>query len=141
MQKRFLILLASATVVLVALAIVVLASGDRGVSRAPPGERALQAKLKDTQTKLASLTGKDQANAPANLTSEQTKAIEEFRGDMVQTRRQLRDVQAALRSDIRRLKAGLEFLNIALIPIIVAAVAIILGALRVRRRRRRTAEA
>lgn len=48
MQTRSLILLASATVVLVALAIVVLASGDRGVSRAAPGERAfpdLAAKL------------------------------------------------------------------------------------------------
>lgn len=41
MQKRSLILLASATVVLVALAIVALASGDRGVSRAMPGERAV----------------------------------------------------------------------------------------------------
>jgi ABC-type uncharacterized transport system involved in gliding motility auxiliary subunit len=104
-------------------------------------ERELQAKLKDTQAKLASLTGKDQANAPATLSAEQTKAVEEFRADMVQTRRQLRDVQAALRSDIRRLKAGLEFLDIALIPIIVAAVAIVLGALRLRRRSRRAAEA
>jgi hypothetical protein len=60
---------------------------------------------------------------------------------MVQTRRQLRDVQAALRNDIRRLKAGLEFLDIALIPIIVMALAIILGALRLKRRSRRTAEA
>jgi ABC-type uncharacterized transport system involved in gliding motility auxiliary subunit len=98
-------------------------------------ERALQAKLKDTQAKLASLTGKDQANAPTNLSAEQTKAIEEFRADMVQTRRQLRDVQAALRSDIGRLKTGLEFFDIALIPIIVAAAAIVLGALRLRRRR------
>jgi ABC-type uncharacterized transport system involved in gliding motility auxiliary subunit len=104
-------------------------------------EQALQAKLKDTQAKLASLTGKDQANAPATLSAEQTKAIEEFRTDMVLTRRQLRDVQAALRSDIRRLKGGLEFLDIALIPIIVAAVAIVLGALRLRRRSRRAAEA
>jgi ABC-type uncharacterized transport system involved in gliding motility auxiliary subunit len=104
-------------------------------------ERALQARLKDTQAKLASLTGKDQANAPASLSSEQTKAIEEFRADMVQTRRQLRDVQAALRSDIGRLKTGLEFLNIALIPIIVAAAAIVLGALRLRRRSRRITEA
>jgi ABC-type uncharacterized transport system involved in gliding motility auxiliary subunit len=103
-------------------------------------ERALQANLKDTQAKLASVTGKDQTSAPATLSAEQTKAIEEFRGDILQTRRQLRDVQAALRSDIRRLKAGLEFLNIALIPIIVAAVAVILGALRLRRRRRRTVE-
>jgi ABC-type uncharacterized transport system involved in gliding motility auxiliary subunit len=104
-------------------------------------ERTLQAKLKDTQAKLASLTGKDQANAPATLSEEQTKAIEEFRTDMVQTRRQLRDVQAALRSDIQRMKAGLEFLNIALIPLIVAVVAVVLGALRLRRRSRRAAEA
>ena len=104
-------------------------------------EHALQARLKDTQAKLASLTGKDQANAPANLSAEQTKAIEEFRTDMVQTRRQLRDVQAALRSNIGRLKAGLEFLDIALIPIIVAAAAIVLGALRLRRRSRRITEA
>jgi ABC-type uncharacterized transport system involved in gliding motility auxiliary subunit len=104
-------------------------------------EQALQAKLKDTQAKLASLTGKDQANAPVTLSAEQTKAVEEFRADMVQTRRQLRDVQAALRTDIRQLKAGLEFLDIALIPIIVAAVAIVLGALRLRRRNRRAAEA
>jgi ABC-type uncharacterized transport system involved in gliding motility auxiliary subunit len=104
-------------------------------------ERALQAKLKETQGKLESLTGKDQANAPTSLSPEQTKAIEEFRADMVQTRRQLRDVQAALRSNIGRLKAGLEFLDIALIPIIVAAVAIILGWLRLKRRSRRMAEA
>jgi ABC-type uncharacterized transport system involved in gliding motility auxiliary subunit len=104
-------------------------------------EHALQARLKDTQAKLASLTGKDQANAPANLSAEQTKTIEEFRADMVQTRRQLRDVQAALRSNIGRLKTGLEFLDIALIPIIVAAVAIVLGALRLRRRSRRITEA
>ena len=104
-------------------------------------EHELQAKLKDTQTKLEGLTGKDQGNAATTLTAEQTKAIEEFRADIVQTRRHLRDVQAALRSDIQRLKAGLEFLNIALIPIIVAAVAIVLGALRLRRRSRRAAEA
>src|SRR6185369_4863706 len=35
-------------------------------------ERALQAKLKETQAKLESLTGKDQDNAPATLSAEQT---------------------------------------------------------------------
>ena len=104
-------------------------------------ERALQQKLKDTQPKLADLTGKNQANAPTTLSPEQTKTIEEFRADMLQTRRQLRDVQSALRSDIGRLKAALEFLDIALIPIIVAAVAVILGVLRLKRRSRRAAEA
>jgi len=104
-------------------------------------ERALQQKLKDTQAKLADLTGKDQTNAPTTLSPEQTKTIEEFRANMLQTRRQLRDVQSALRSDIGRLKAALEFLDIALIPILVAAVAVILGVLRLKRRSRRAAEA
>lgn len=104
-------------------------------------EHSLQQKLKETEAKLADLTGKDQTETTANLSPEQTKAIAQFRADMLQTRRQLRDVQAALRSNIQRLKDALEFFDIALIPIIVAAVAIILGAMRVRRRRRRTAEA
>jgi ABC-type uncharacterized transport system involved in gliding motility auxiliary subunit len=104
-------------------------------------ERTLQDKLKDTRTKLESLTGKDQSGAPTTLSADQTKAIEEFRTDMVQTRRQLRDVQAALRNDINRLKNGLEFVNIALIPIILVIAAIFLGVVRLRRRYRRAAEA
>ena len=113
---------------------------DAAQTRYSAEERALQTKLKETQDKLASLTGKDQANAPTMLSPEQTKAVEEFRAEMVQTRRQLRNVQAALRSDIGRLKGGLEFADIALIPIIVAVVAVVLGVVRRRRRHRRTAE-
>jgi ABC-type uncharacterized transport system involved in gliding motility auxiliary subunit len=104
-------------------------------------EQALQQKLKNTEAKLDNLTGKDQGESAASLSPEQAKAIEQFRVDAVQIRRQLRDVQAALRSDIQRLKGGLEFLDIALIPIIVAIVALVVGAVRVKRRRRRAAEA
>ena len=104
-------------------------------------EHALRQKLKATQAKLADLTGKDQTDTPANLAPEQTKAVAQFRVDMLQTRRQLRDVQAALLSDIQRLKGGLEFLDIALIPIVVAVLAIIVGVVRRKRRRRRTLEA
>jgi uncharacterized membrane protein len=101
----------------------------------------LRQKLKGTEAKLADLTGKDQADAPATLSPEQSKAIQEFRADMLQTRRQLRDVQAALRSNIQQLKEAVEFLDIALIPIIVAVVAIVVGAVRLKRRRRRMVEA
>jgi ABC-type uncharacterized transport system involved in gliding motility auxiliary subunit len=100
-------------------------------------ERSLQEKLKETEAKLAGLTGKDTATAPATLSAEQNKAIEQFRATILQTRRQLRDVQAALRSNIRQLKLGLEFFDIALVPILVAVAAIILGVVRMRRRRRR----
>ena len=63
-------------------------------------ERSLQQKLKETEAKLADLTGKDQANAATGLSPDQAKAIEEFRADTLQTRRQLRTVQAALRGDV-----------------------------------------
>src|SRR5438105_5581031 len=60
MQSRSLILLASATVVLVAIAVVVLASGDRGVSRAAPGQPAfptLAAKLGEVASVTVSRNG------------------------------------------------------------------------------------
>jgi hypothetical protein len=53
MQKRGLILLAAAALALVVLAVVAIATGDRGVSRAAPGERAfpaLAAKLGDVSS-------------------------------------------------------------------------------------------
>jgi ABC-type uncharacterized transport system involved in gliding motility auxiliary subunit len=103
-------------------------------------EQALRAKLKDTQAKLANLTGTGETAAAVALSSAQAKAIEQFRGDMLQTRGQLRAVQAALRRDIAGLKGWLEFVNIALVPIIVAVAAIALAAVRLKRRRRRTVE-
>jgi len=99
-------------------------------------QRALQDKLKQTQQKLRELTGNEPASA-ANLSADQAKAIDEFRAEMVTTRQQLRAVQAALRSDIEWLKAIIEFCDIALVPILVAVAAIVLGALRLRRRHRR----
>ena len=104
-------------------------------------ERALQDKLKETQTKLQDLTGKGDANAAAPLSPEQARTIEQFRADMLQTRKQLREVQSALRGDIQRLKTLLEFFDIALIPILVAAAALVVGALRLRRRSLRAAHA
>src|SRR3984893_9529186 len=60
MQSRSLILLASAAAVLVAIAIVVLATGDRGISRAAPGQPAfpvLTAKLGEGASGTVSRNG------------------------------------------------------------------------------------
>ena len=86
------------------------------------------------------MTGTGETGAAVVLSSAQAKAIEQFRADMLQTRGQLRAVQAALRRDIARLKGWLEFVNISLVPIIVAVAAIALAAVRLKRRRRRTVE-
>jgi ABC-type uncharacterized transport system involved in gliding motility auxiliary subunit len=93
-------------------------------------QRSLEDKLKQTQAKLHSLTAGEGAANPQSLSAEQTKEIDKFRSDMLATRQQLRRVQAALRQDIGRLKVIFEFFDIALIPIIVVAVAIVIAALR-----------
>lgn len=103
-------------------------------------ERALQANLKGAEAKLASLTGKDQTGTAAALSPAQARTIDGIRADVLQTRRQLRNVQAALRSNIAQMKGWLEFIDIALVPIVVAVVAIVLATIRRRRRHRRVAE-
>jgi ABC-type uncharacterized transport system involved in gliding motility auxiliary subunit len=100
-------------------------------------ENALEQNLKATEAKLASLTGGGGAATPATLSPQESKAITQFRTTLLETRRQLRDVQAALRSRIESLKAVLEFCDIALVPILVALVAVIVGIVRLRRRGRR----
>ena len=102
---------------------------------------ALERKLQQTQAKLRDLTQGEPASANPSLSPEQARAVDGFRTDLLTTRRQLRTVQAALRQNIAALKLILEFFDIALVPIIVAAAAIVLGLLRVKRWRRRPAGA
>jgi ABC-type uncharacterized transport system involved in gliding motility auxiliary subunit len=100
-------------------------------------EQALTKKLEDTQKQLADVQTKADSGGEAILTPEQIKTIDEFRGEMLNTRQQLRQVQRALREDIDTLDARLKFINIGLIPILVALVAIVLGVVWRRRRSRR----
>jgi ABC-type uncharacterized transport system involved in gliding motility auxiliary subunit len=101
---------------------------------------ALQARLTDTESRLKELEQGGSTNGkPVNstsLTPEQQAAIERFKRDLIQTRTQLRDVQHDLRKDIDALGAFLAFVNIALVPILVAIFAIVLAVLRRRRRAR-----
>jgi ABC-type uncharacterized transport system involved in gliding motility auxiliary subunit len=99
-------------------------------------QQALERKLKQTQAKLRELSAGEPADTKAALAPEQARAVDRFRAEAAATRRELRSVQAALRQDIERLKLMLEFADIALVPIIVAAAALVLGALRLRRWRR-----
>jgi ABC-type uncharacterized transport system involved in gliding motility auxiliary subunit len=98
-------------------------------------EKDLQTKLKDAQDKIKQL--QDQGARPgATVDKEQEQTIDNFRTDMLSIRQQLRQVQLALRQDINRLQAVTEFFDIALVPILVAIVALIVGWVRFRRRKR-----
>ena len=98
-------------------------------------EQGLESKLKATEQKMKEL--RDQGGSPdVPLATAQEKAINNFRIDVINIRRQLRQVQLALRQDIDRLEAWTEFFDIAFIPILVGITAIGLGVVRMRRRRR-----
>ena len=69
------------------------------------------------------------------LSAEDKATIERFRGEMLTVRKDLRDVQLALRSDIERLEERVKVINIGAVPILICGVG---GALALFRRFRRT---
>ena len=89
----------------------------------------LQRKLQQAQVQLRNLTFGEQAGGAA-LTQEQSRVIEQLRVEIDATRRELRDVQAASRQDVELVKVITAFANIALVPGLVVAAAIVIAVLR-----------
>ena len=69
------------------------------------------------------------------LKSEEKKAIDNFRREMISIRKELRGVQYDLRKDIDNLDAWLKFLNIAAIPLLLGLGTLIFAVGRRLRRR------
>ena len=101
-------------------------------------EKALEDQLKDTEQKLKDLRDKGGHQA-GTIDTAQNEAIENFQGQLLGTRRRLRQVQLAERQDIDRLQGWIEFVNGGFIPILIALVALVVGTVRQRRRQRRAA--
>ncbi len=100
-------------------------------------EQTLTQRLTDTQQRLHELEQGGGAKAgQTGLSAAQQSEIERFRRELVDTRTQLRNVQHNLRKEIDALGARLAFINIVLVPLLVALFAIGLAALRRRRRAR-----
>ena len=70
----------------------------------------------------------------AVITPEQRAAIDAARTDIVNTRKQLRDVQLRLNRDISALEMWLRIVNIVLVPAILTVVAIVLALIQRARR-------
>jgi ABC-type uncharacterized transport system involved in gliding motility auxiliary subunit len=88
-------------------------------------EQGLQERLKDLQQQLRGIERQGEAQPPAGqggdvaLSAEDKAAIERFRSEMLAVRKQLRDVQHALRSDIESLEEKVKFFNIAAVPLVL----------------------
>lgn len=102
-------------------------------------EKELQDKLKDTESKLAGIKPQQGPDGKDVVTPEEQQTIDQFRATIIQTRQQLRQVQLALRQEIDALKEKLVILDVVAVPLGVAVVALILGYLRIRRRKQRAA--
>jgi len=95
-------------------------------------ERELQTKLEETEKRLGELQ-KDTHGSDLILTPEQTQEIEKFRQEQITTRKELRNVQHELQKNIEQLGSILKIINIGLVPLLIAILAIVAGYLRSRR--------
>lgn len=101
-------------------------------------EAELQKKVAETEEKLAELQkARGDAASSRILTPEQRAEIKKFQDQMVETKRELRRVQLALREDIEKLGTQIKLINIAAIPVLVGLFAVGLGWARANRRRRK----
>lgn len=97
-------------------------------------QKALQDKLSETEQKLASLQG-EHSGKELILTPEQKTELETFRQEQVKTRKELRAVQHELDANIEGLGTRLKFLNTALVPLVIALLAIAVSLVTGRARR------
>ncbi|MEM9303728.1 MAG: hypothetical protein AAGE01_16530, partial [Pseudomonadota bacterium] len=98
-------------------------------------EQQLERELQETERKLSELqAGRDDGN-PLILSAEQQAELQRFRDERVRIRKELRSVQANLRSDIESLGTWLKIINIGLVPLLLTILALAAAGARARKRR------
>jgi ABC-type uncharacterized transport system involved in gliding motility auxiliary subunit len=95
-------------------------------------EQQLTQELKDTEQKLAEMPRAAEGSNDV-LTPEQMQAIDGFRAQLLSIRSELRDVQFALRRNVDDLKSWVTALNVGVVPLVVAIIALIFAMRRPRR--------
>jgi ABC-type uncharacterized transport system involved in gliding motility auxiliary subunit len=98
-------------------------------------EQELDRELQDTEKKLSELEAGRSDRGSFMLSPEQKAELERFQQERVRIRRELRDVRRGLDVEIERLGTVLKVVNIALVPALLAAGAMVLAVLRRRRLR------
>jgi ABC-type uncharacterized transport system involved in gliding motility auxiliary subunit len=99
-------------------------------------QQELERKLQDIERRMNELLKAKSEGSDELVTAEQRKEEEKAREEFVQTRRDLREVKHQLHKDIAGLGTSLKWLNIALMPALVCAAAVALGAWRSQQRSR-----
>jgi ABC-type uncharacterized transport system involved in gliding motility auxiliary subunit len=97
-------------------------------------QQEFERKLKDANQRLNELQSARGEGSEELVTAEQRKEEDQLRLEIVSTKRNLRDVEHERRKDIERLGTHIDLLNIGLMPLLVSAAAIALGAWKARQR-------
>ncbi len=116
----------------------VLAMEQAAQARWQEEEEKLQAKLMDTQRRLNELQAARSDDQHLVLTAAQRAEIDRFRQERFETQRELTQVRRNLRQSIERLGLTLKIVNMAAVPVLVAAFGIAYG---IARRRKASATA
>ena len=100
-------------------------------------EQQLQEKLVGAQNRLNELMSREADQSDFILQTNQKRALEESRTEIVGIRTELRDVQHELRKDIERLESWMKFFNIAAVPLLLGVATLIVTIVGGMRRRAR----
>jgi ABC-type uncharacterized transport system involved in gliding motility auxiliary subunit len=99
-------------------------------------EQSLQDRLNETERKLTELQSqRKEGENLMILTDEQRAEIERFQDQKLEIRKELRQVRRNLLSDIEALGTRLQVINVLLVPVLIALVALGVSVMRSRRRR------
>ncbi len=90
-------------------------------------ERELQTRLQETEARITQLQIKKQNDNAIILSNQQRQEIDSFRAEQLRIRKELRAVQHELQTNIEKLGTQLKFINIGLIPLLIALFAIFMG--------------
>jgi ABC-type uncharacterized transport system involved in gliding motility auxiliary subunit len=98
-------------------------------------EQQVEEELKQTEEKLTQMQSRRDDRSSMILSPEQEKEVDRFKQQQIRLRKELRDVRLGLNEEIRSLRNTLMIVNIILIPVLFALVAV--GFVYWRRKKRR----
>lgn len=104
-------------------------------------EQELEQQLRSTEEKLTALESRRNDKSSLILTPEQERELGRFQDEKVQVRKELRNVRLGLDQEIRSLGTTLKILNIIIVPVLLAVLALIAVGWRKRKRTARANEA
>jgi ABC-type uncharacterized transport system involved in gliding motility auxiliary subunit len=90
-------------------------------------EQELESQLRATEDKLTQLQSRRNDKSAQILTPEQESELDRFQKEKLRIRKELREVKLGLDQDITRLGNTLKVLNIIVVPVIFALIALAIG--------------